>query len=121
MKAAERESPFQVALITQATDLRNLLAAMLAAEMLVLCIAVSASDEDGVVRSADDPQLSKKRSTVRTTTMSPSTAQSSRHASRILIMMLVLFLGCAKKPQQPDVTSLPPGSPTPQSAPTSGR
>jgi hypothetical protein len=41
MKAAERESLFQVALTTQATDLRNLLAAMLAAEMLVLCIAVS--------------------------------------------------------------------------------
>jgi len=45
MNAAERESPFQVALTTQATALRNLLAAMLAAEMLVLCIAVSARDE----------------------------------------------------------------------------
>ena len=33
---------------------------MLAAEMLVLCIAVSASDEDGVVRSADDPHCPKE-------------------------------------------------------------
>src|SRR5438552_17985509 len=60
MKAAERKSPYQVALTTQATDLRNLLAAMLDAEMLVLCIAVSASDEDGVVRPADDPHCQKE-------------------------------------------------------------
>jgi hypothetical protein len=62
---------------------------MVAAEMLVLCIAVSASDEDGVVRSADDPTV-KKRSTVQTTTMSPSTAQSSRHASRILVIFMLI-------------------------------
>jgi hypothetical protein len=61
MKAAERESPFQMVLTTQATDLRNLLAVdARRREVLVLCIAVSASDEDGVVRSADDPHRQKE-------------------------------------------------------------
>jgi hypothetical protein len=127
MKAAERESPFQMALTTQATDLRDLLAAG-ARRRDVHFVAVSARDEHGVVRPADDPLSSKtaccpkKRSTMPTTTSSPSIAQSCGRVSRIfVILILVIFLGCAKKPQQPDVTSLPQGSPTPQSAPTSGR
>jgi hypothetical protein len=45
MKTAERETPFQMTLTTQATDLRNLLVVdARRREVLVLCIAVSASD-----------------------------------------------------------------------------